>query len=142
MQISICACRIGALHDIFSSPTCYDARSFRSRLRTRAFDPISICFNSMAPKQTAAKIVAELRASDANIATIRAELARQGFSKSRISQVCPLQYKAAIASKDDEDEMPALMPTDHRLSGEAGDVVVGGAFANRSAPSNTQFLWL
>ena len=80
----------------------------------------------MAPKQTAAKIVADLRASNADIATIRAELARQGFSKSRISQVCPLKYKAAVASKDDEDEMPALVPRDLYLSDEAEDVVVGG----------------
>ena len=77
----------------------------------------------MAPKKSAAKIVAELRGSGADTASIRAELAKRGFTKSRISQVCPLRTEGAAAmapvnpmagvskpDTDDEDMMPALQP--------------------------------
>ena len=113
----------------------------------------------MAPKNVAAKIAAELRASGADTAAIRAALAKQGFSKGRISQICPLkpeavpaavparQMPAAAEPDADDEKMPALMPADDApdeawVCKQCGNVEMTNACRICHAPRHACIDWL
>ena len=83
----------------------------------------------MAPKRKAAGIVAEMTAATAAIEDIRAALTQAGFSKGRVSQLCPLPKQ-----KTQDHEM--TKPTSKRDRDDTRSNTTKTIFAERTTSEN------